>query len=165
MTPQTYIPYLAMALVLVFAIRRNLRSRRIRAETLWVFPALLVLIAVLSISQSPPRDAIGVAGLVLAALAGAVAGWYRGKLTHIALDAETGALTGKGSVVGLVLILALYVGRYAVVAWARSQPALGGTAVMAADCALLFGFATLIVSRLEMWLRCRRLIAAGAGAG
>ena len=158
--PQSYIPYLVMAAALIFIIRRNLRSRRIRAETLWVIPALLVLIAGLSVAQKPPHDALGVAGLVLAALAGAAVGWWRGKLTHIELDPESGELTGKGSVVGMALILALYVGRYAVVAWAQSHPDQGGTAVVIADCALLFGFATLIVSRLEMWLRCRRLIAA-----
>lgn len=156
---QTYIPYLVMAAVLILVMRRNLRSRRIRAETLWVIPALLVLIAALSIAQRPPQDGSGIAGLVLATLAGAVVGWWRGKSTRIALDIETGVLTGKGSVIGMALILALYVGRYAVMAWAQSHPDQGGTAVVAADCALLFGFATLIVSRLEMWLRCRKLMA------
>ena len=162
--PQSYIPYLVMAAALIFMIRRNLRSRRIRAETLWVFPVLLTAIAALSIAQRPPRDALGIGVLVLATAAGAVAGWYRGKFTHISLDAETGVLTGKGSVIGLALILALYVGRYAVVAWAQSHPDQAGTAVLAADSALLFGFATLIVSRLEIWLRCRKLMAGGAPA-
>jgi len=158
--PQSYIPYLVMAVALIFMIRRSLRSRRIQAETLWVFPVLLIAIAALSIVQKPPRDALGIAGVVLAGLAGAGAGWYRGKFTHITLDSDTGALTGKGSVMGLVLILAIYVGRYAVLAWAQSHPEQGGTAVVIADCALVFGFATLIVSRLEMWLRCRKLMAA-----
>lgn len=162
--PQSYIPYLVMAVALIFMIRRNLRSRRIRAETLWVFPLILIAIAAISIAERPPRDAAGIAGVVLAALAGAVAGWYRGKFTHISLDAETGVLTGRGSVIGLVLILALYVGRYAVVAWAQSHPEQGGTAVVIADCVLVFGFATLIVSRLEMWLRCRKLMANAAPA-
>jgi len=90
---KTYIPYLVMAVALTFIIRRNLAARRIRANTLWVFPILLVLIAGLSIAQSPPRDAFGIAVVVAAAFAGAVAGWYRGKLTHITLDAETGVLT------------------------------------------------------------------------
>lgn len=162
--PQSYIPYLIMAVALIFMIRRNLRSRRIKAETLWVFPVLLVLIAGVTIAQSPPRDAIGIVVLVLVAIAGAVAGWYRGKFTIITLDETTGVLTGKGSVVGLMLILLLYVGRYAVVAWARSHPDHSGTAVLAADAAMVLGFATLIVSRLEMWLRCRRLMAARTAA-
>lgn len=162
--PNHYIPYLVMALAIIFMIRRNLRSRRIRADTLWIFPVLLVAIAALSLAQHPPRDAVGIGAVVLAALAGAVAGWYRGKFTHISLDAETGVLTGKGSIVGLALILALYVGRYAVVTWAQTHPDKSGGAVLAADCVLVFGFATLIVARLEMWLRCRKLMAGAAAA-
>ena len=161
--PQNYVPYLIMAVALIFMIRRNLRSRVIKANGLWVFPVLLLAIAGLTLAQTPPKDALGVGAVVLAALVGAAAGWYRGKFTHITLDAETGVLTGKGSIVGLALILALYVGRYAVITWARTHPDHGGTAVIAADCALVLGFMTLIVSRLEMWLRCRKLMA-GVGS-
>ena len=157
--PQSYIPYLVMTVAMIFMIRRNLRSRRIRAGTLWVAPALLVAIAAATLIQSPPRDMVGAAVLVAVALVGAVAGWYRGKFTHITLDPETGALIGKGSVIGLVLVLVLYVGRYAVTAWARTHPDHSGTAVLAADAALVLGFATVIVSQLEIWLRCRKLLA------
>ena len=132
--------------------------------SLWIIPVMLVLIAGLAIFQSPPHGTTAIAVVTVAALAGAAAGWYRGKLTHITLDAETGLLTGKGSVIGLIIILALYIGRYAVMAWARSHPDHSGTAVMVADAALLFGFATLIVARLEMWLRCSKLMAAGVSA-
>jgi hypothetical protein len=162
--PQSYIPYLIMAVALIFMIRRNLRSRRIQAGTLWVFPVLLVAIAALSLAQRPPHDAVGIGAVVVAGLVGCVAGWYRGKFTRITLDPKTGVLTGQGSAVGLTLILALYVGRYAVLSWARSHPEQGATALIAADSALVLGFATLIVSRLEMWLRCRKLMAGNAPA-
>lgn len=162
--PQNYLAYLVMAVAIVFMIRRNLRSRRIRAGTLWVFPLILLAIGALSIAQRPPHDAMGAAVLVLATAAGAIAGWYRGRFTHITLDSDSGVLTGRGSVIGLAIILALYVGRYAVLTWAGSHPEQGATAVLAADGALVFGFATLIVARLEMWLRCRKLMTAGASA-
>ena len=165
--PQTYIPYLIMAVALIFVIRRNLRSmkgRRIRTENLWMIPALLVAIGAISIWMAPPRDATGIAILTVASMAGAVAGWYRGKTTHISIDVETGVLTGKASVVGMLLILTLYVGRMAVQTWARTHSDHSGTAVLVADSALLFGFATLIVARLEMWVRCRKLMADGPSA-
>ena len=162
--PQNYIAYLVMAVAIIFMIRRNLASRRIRAETLWVFPVILIAIAALAISQTPPHNALGIAILAVGAVAGAVAGWYRGKFTHITLDAETGVLTGKGSAVGLMLILALLVARYAIRTWAATHPDKAGMAVAIADAAFLAGFATLIVSRLEMWLRCRKLMAAAAPA-
>lgn len=162
--PQNYVAYLVMAVAIIFMIRRNLSSRRIRAETLWVFPVILIAIAALSISQNPPHDALGVAILAVGALGGAVAGWYRGKFTRITLDAETGVLTGKGSAVGLMLILVLLVARYAIRTWAASHPDKSGIAVAIADAAFLAGFATLIVARLEMWLRCRKLMAANGSA-
>jgi hypothetical protein len=162
--PQNYMPYLVVAVALIFMIRRSLSSRRIRAETLWVFPLILLGIAALTIYQSPPRDALGVAIVAAGALAGAVAGWYRGKFTHITLDTETGVLTGKGSVVGLLLILALLVGRMAVRTWAQTHPDKDGIAIAVADAVFVLGFATLIVARLEMWLRCRKLMAGAAPA-
>jgi hypothetical protein len=162
--PQNYYVYLVMAVAIIFMIRRNLSSRRIRAGTLWVFPVILTAIAVVSISQTPPHNATGIAILAAGAAAGAVAGWYRGKFTHISLDAETGVLTGKGSAVGLMLILALLVARYAIRTWAATHPDKGGIAVAIADAAFLAGFATLIVARLEMWLRCRKLMARSAPA-
>jgi hypothetical protein len=162
--PQNYFVYVALAVAVIFMIRRSLRSRRIRAETLWVFPLILLAIAALAIYQSPPHDAIGVAIVAAGAVAGAVAGWYRGKFTQITLDAETGVLTGQGSVVGLMLILALMVGRMAVRSWAQTHPDKDGIAIAVADAVFVFGFATLIVARLEMWLRCRKLMAGAAPA-
>jgi hypothetical protein len=160
--PKEYIPYLIMAVALIFMIRRNLGARRIRAGTLWVYPVILTAVAALAVAQTPPHNTLGVAILIAGALGGAVAGWYRGKLTHITLDAETGVLTGKGSAIGLIIILALLVVRQAIRTWAMSHPDKGGVAVAIADAAFLFGFATLIVARLEMWVRCRKLMAAGA---
>jgi len=161
---KTYLPYLIMAVALIFMIRRNLAARRIRAGTLWVLPLILIAIAALAIAQTPPHDALGVAILAVGAAAGAAAGWYRGKLTHITLDPETGVLTGKGSVMGLVVILGLLVARQAIRAWAVSHPDKGGMAVAIADAVFLCGFVTLIVARLEMWLRCRKLMAGTATA-
>jgi hypothetical protein len=162
--PQAYVPYLVMAVAIIFMIRRNLAVRRIQAGSLWVFPTILIGLAALIIYQRPPRDTFGIAAMAAAGLAGCAVGWYRGKFTHITLDADTGIITGRGSVIGLALILVIYVGRYAVMTWAQSHPEQAGLAVMAADSALVFGFATLIVSRLEMWLRCRKLMAAAVPA-
>jgi Protein of unknown function (DUF1453) len=161
---KSYIVYLVMAAAVILMIRRNMRANRIRVETLWIRPAILLLIAVLTVVQQPPHSTIGIAILVAGAIGGAVAGWYRGKLTHITLDAETGVLTGKGSAIGLIIVLGLMIARYAIRTWAQSHPDHSGVAVAIADAAFLFGFATLIVASLEMWLRCRKLMAAGISA-
>ena len=157
---KSYIIYLVMAAAIILMIRRNMRANRIRIGTLWVMPVILLLIAALTVAQSPPHDALGIAIVAAGAMGGAVAGWRRGKLTHITLDSETGVLTGKVSAIGLIIILGLMVARYAIRAWAQTHPDKSGVAVAIADAAFLLGFATLIVSRLEMWLRCRKLMAA-----
>ena len=54
--------------------------------------------------------------------------------------------------------------RYAIRAWALTRPDKGGIATAIADAAFVAGFATLIVSRLEMWLRCRKLMARNVSA-
>ena len=77
--PQTFIPYLIMAAALILMIRRNLRANRIRVQTLWIFPVVLLLIAAVSIGQSPPRDAVGIAILAAGVAAGAVA-WLAGPI-------------------------------------------------------------------------------------
>ena len=157
---KSYIIYLVMAAAIILMIRRNMRANRIQVGTLWVMPVILLLIAALTVAQSPPHDALGIAIVAAGTIGGAAAGWYRGKLTHITLDEETGVLTGKASAIGLILILGLMVARYAIRAWAQTHPDKSGVAVAIADAVFLFGFATLIVARLEMWLRCRKLMAA-----
>jgi hypothetical protein len=161
---RSYIVYLVMAAAVILMIRRNMRANRIRVGSLWIMPVILLGIAVLTVTQQPPHNAMGIAIVAVGALAGAVAGWYRGKLTHITLDPETGVLTGKASPIGLILILGLMVARYAIRSWAQTHPDHSGIAVAIADAAFLLGFATIIVSRLEMWLRCRKLMAAGLSA-
>ena len=161
---KTYIPYLITAVAMVFLIRRTLRSRTVRIETMWIIPVLLIAIAVLVIVQAPPREPVGVAALVISALAGAALGWQRGRFTHITIDQGTGALTSKGSVWGLVLVLGLFVIRQAVRTWAMSQPRHSEIAIVVADAATVLGFATVIVARLEMYLRCRKLLANGGVA-
>lgn len=161
--PHSYIPYLIMLLVLGLVVRRSLRGRRIKVDTLWIIPVMLILAAGSMIAQSPPHDPKNIAGLVIATLLGVGVGWQRGKLTRINLDAETGVLTSQASPAAVLLIVGLFAARFGLRAWMAEHPGQGEDWVTATDALVLFGAATVIVARLEMWLRCRRLIAAGAG--
>jgi apolipoprotein N-acyltransferase len=125
-------------------------------------PALLTLAGILVVAQAPPHDVFGIAGLVVAALLGAAVGWQRGRLTRISLDPETGVLHSQASPAAVLIIVALFAARYGLRAW-LGQSQKGDTVALATDALLLFSAALILVTRLEMWLRCRRLIAAGAG--
>ncbi len=161
--PHSYIPLVIMLVVVGLVIRRSLRGQRIRVDTLWVIPVLLIAVAAAMIAQSPPRDPPTMIALGIATLLGAGVGWQRGRLTRISLDADTGVLSSQASPAAVMLILGLFAARFALRYWISLNPGKGENFANAADALVLFGFATLIVARLEMWLRCKRLIAAGAG--
>jgi hypothetical protein len=156
------IPILIPLVVLGLLVRRSLRGRRIKVDTLWVVPALLALAAGAMLAQTPPHDPAGIASLALAVLLGGALGWQRGRLTRISLNPETGVLTSQASPAAVIMILVLFAARYALRFWI-GQSAQKEVVILATDALVLFSAALILVTRLEMWLRCRRLIAAGAG--
>ena len=161
--PNSYIPYLIAVFVLAMVVRRSLRGQRLRVDRLWVIPVLLVLAAVMTIAQAPPTDPATVMALAFAALVGAAVGWQRGRLTRINLDPATGILTSQASPAAVVLIVALFAVRFGLKMWLSQNSAHSAQAVGATDALLLFGVGVIAVARIEMWIRCRRLMAAGAG--
>ena len=161
--PNSYIPYLIAVFVLAMVVRRSLRGQRLKVDRLWVIPVLLIVAAVMTIVQSPPQDPAMILALVLAALAGAGVGWQRGRLTRINLDPDTGVLTSKASPAAVLLIVAVFAVRYGLRFWLTQNPHKGGQALVATDALLLFGVGMIAVARIEMWIRCKRLMAAGAG--
>ena len=161
--PHGYLPYLIAVFVLAMVLRRSLRGQRLKVDRLWVIPVLLIVAAVMTLVQSPPTDPAGIAGIVLAAVMGVAVGWQRGKLTRITLDADTGVLTSQASPAAVVLILAVFALRFGLRFWLQAHPQKGGPLLAATDALLLFGVGMIATARIEMWLRCKRLIDVGAG--
>jgi hypothetical protein len=164
--PHSYAAYLIAVFVLAMVVRRSLRGRRIKVDRLWVIPLLLTVAAVATLSRDPPRDPVAILTLVIAAGVGCAVGWQRGKLTRINLDAQTGVLTSQASAAAVVLIAAVFAARFGLRFWLDQNPhaKLGVDAVVVTDALLLFGVGMIATARTEMWIRCRRLLAAGAGA-
>jgi hypothetical protein len=161
--PSSYIPYLIAVFVLALVVRRSLRGRRIKVDQLWVIPALLAAAAVAAIAQAPPSSLAMTMGLILATLMGAGVGWQRGRLTRINLDPESGVLTSQASPAAVILIVAVFALRYGLRFWLLEHPGKGAQALAATDALLLFSVGMISVSRIEMWIRCRQLMAADAG--
>lgn len=159
MSPNTLIPLLAPLAILALVVRRSVRHTRVRVERLWLMPAILLFAAAAQLAEAPPPDVLSGAGMALALALGAAVGWWRGRLTRVQIDPATHEITSRLSPVGAVLVAGLFLARYGL----RETLALSGPAARtAADGLLFFGFGLLSASRLELWVRCRALIA-GAG--
>ena len=94
---------------------------------------------------------------------GVAVGWQRGRLTRISLDPATGILTSQASPTAVILIVALFAIRFGLKMLLAQSNIHSVQAVGATDALLLFGVGMIAVARIEMWIRCRRLMAAGAG--
>ena len=163
------LPYLLPLLFLLLIVRRGMTARKIKIERMWVMPALLMVAGASMFASAHIPGAVVIAELAAALAAGAVVGWYRGRLTHISIDPATHDLTSKTSPVGVVLIAVLFAARYGIRlafpdAGYGHPGSLESQAGAIADALTLFGIGATVVQRLEIWLRCRRLLAEAQAA-
>ena len=153
------LPYLIPIALLALVLRRSLRHRKLNADRLWVMSAILPLLGVVILYQSPPKTMVGVIAIAAALALGAAAGWWRGRLTTITVDPETHALTSRTSSLGVLLIAGLFALRYGLrMVEVQNPGAIPGGAGLATDVLMVFGIGMMAVQRLEMWLRAERLL-------
>jgi undecaprenyl pyrophosphate phosphatase UppP len=172
MSPQQLIPLIAILIALPLILLRNRRPRILRPQWLWVMPTVIVLLMALALwgtSMDPnmPHTAFDTAawsilgvGLVL----GGAFGWWRGRMTTIEKHAD-GTLRAQASPLGLILIIAVMLGRRALTAFLEPHAAEYGLNPLAiADAFLLFVVGMIVVQRIEMFIRARRIQAGGTDA-
>ncbi|WP_420136659.1 hypothetical protein [Sphingomonas sp.] len=156
--PGAYIGYLITAIVvciiLVFRFRSMRRVQKLRLERLWVVPALYALVTATVLYQSMPR---GLQWLyVLIALAvGALLGWRRGAMMRISVDPETHALNQQASPAAMLFILVLIIIRQGL---RMEASTLGFNLAFVTDLLVVFALGLFAATRLEMYLRARRLL-------
>ncbi|HEX8470257.1 MAG TPA: DUF1453 domain-containing protein, partial [Brevundimonas sp.] len=145
MTPQQYIPLIAVGVALVLIVIRNRAPRTLRPQFLWVAPAIIIPLMGLAIwgtGMSPgaahaPFLALDWLVLTVGLLLGALAGWWRGKMTSIEKHAD-GTLKAQASPVGIILIVGLLLGRRALNAFLEPHAAtLGLNTTAVADAFLV----------------------------
>ena len=141
-------------------------ARRLRLERLWIAPALLTLGAAVLLATLPPHGLVEWLGLAAVTLAGGGLGWWRGTLIPVEIDRETHALNTRTSRAAILFLGGVFVLRYAVRALLSSQA--GGLHLATAlitDGFVLFAAGLYGVSRVEMFLRARRLLREARAAG
>jgi hypothetical protein len=151
--------YLIPVVVFGLVILRNSRARRLRIESLWIAPVIILILVGLSISQQGIPTPL-MMGVDLAALAvGAGIGWWRARFTHITVNPETHELTSKASPVGMIVILAVFAVRYGIRMYAaENATSMGVSANDVADAALVISVGLVCAQRLEIALRATRLL-------
>lgn len=165
MTPQQYIPIIAVGVALVLIVLRNRTPRTLRPQFLWVTPAVIIPLMALAIwgtSMSPgashaPFNPVDWVVLAVGLILGGVAGWWRGKMTTIEKHAD-GTLRAQASPIGMILIVGLLFGRRALSAFLEPHAAaLGLNSTAVADAFLVFVIGMIVLQRVEMYIRARRV--------
>lgn len=156
----TLIPLVIIAVVMALRFQSMSKERPLKLSSLWVVPALYLLVAASMLySLTPPPLGWG---LLLAGLGiGIGVGWHRGKLIRISHDPATGQLRQKASPLAMLLLLALVVlklGARAIFGeTAAGHP--GSGAMLLTDAFIGFALGLLSATRAELYLRGRRILA------
>jgi hypothetical protein len=160
------LPFLLPVLFLALILRRNLRARSLRMERLWVYPVVLIVLTVLPMSAEPFPGVVSLIGFVVAMGVGGVVGWYRGRLTNITINPETHEFASQASIAGTILIGAVFAARYAVRIAVDGGTLPAGLHLDVAGITqglMLFLVAMVSVQRVEMFIRCQKLLTEARG--
>ena len=155
------LPFVIIAVVLALRFRSMSRERPLKLGSLWIVPVVYLLLAgSMVVTLTPPPLGWG---LLLAGLGiGVGVGWHRGKLIRISHDPQTGELRQKASPIAMLLLVALVIlklGARAIFGdTAAAHPS--SSAMLLTDAFLGFALGLLSATRLEIYLRARRLLAA-----
>ena len=156
------LPFVIIAIVVAIRLRSMNRERPLNLGGLWIVPAIyLALVASMLFALPPPPLGWGVVAVGLAI--GIAVGWHRGKLIRIQRDPETGKLMQRASPLAMLLLVALIVLKLGARAIfgdsAAAHPS--SAAMLLTDAFIGFALGLLSGTRLELYLRARRLLENG----
>ena len=155
------LPFVIIAVVVGLRLRSMSKERPLKLQTLWVIPAVYLLLVGWMLFALPPT-LLGWGLLALGLVIGAGLGWHRGKLIRIDRNAETGELRQKASPLAMILLLALIalkLGARAIFGeTAAGHPASG--AMLLTDAFIGFALGLLSATRLELYVRAKRILTA-----
>jgi hypothetical protein len=159
-------PLLAPALALFFIVRRGLRPQRVKPGRLWVYPAVITVLALLSLGHGTAPGVEGIAIYAAALAIGAAFGWFTTQHVELTLDEATGTIMSKPTPFGTAITALVFASRFAVDYFASGQGngfktiALqhGASLVWIANAGLLFVAARGLARAAHMWIRIRPLL-------
>lgn len=168
---QFVIPLLVVIPLLYFRLRRLSQPQPLKLGRLWIRPAFILAAALAVLFVHQPgnpgvlqMNALEWAGLALAAVLGAVGGWYWGRTMAIHVHPENGTLMARSGVAAIAVLLALVAMKLGLrPALAAEGQALHLDALLITDASIVFSAALFTARSVEIWLRARRVMQANAG--
>ena len=151
---QYLLPVAIFAVIFAFRVRRMSRERPLKLEQLWIVPTLYLVLVAAAFAATPPRP-LGWAISVVGLLVGAALGWQRGKAMRITVDPATHRLNHRASPLAMFMLV-LLVGVRAVLRAEGSRLHLD--AFLVTDVLLAFALGLFAGTRVEMYLRGKRLL-------
>ena len=151
--------YLIPLAMIALVVLRSARARRLRIESLWITPVIILALVGLTLSREGMPTPLMLAIDIAAVVVGAALGWWRARFTHITVDPATHDLTSRASPIGMLIILGIFAVRYGVKMYAaQNANALGVSAGAVADAALVISVGLVCAQRLEIALRATRVL-------
>lgn len=154
-------PLLTLALVLAIRVRRPQSERPLSRRFLWLAPVLYLAVAMAMLVRHPP-GLIGGSMVLAGVLAGAVIGWMRGRMFALRVDPESGFILRRRSRSAVVLLVGVVSLRFIGNLWLEHGEVVASEAppaMMVTDFMLGCVFGLLAVTRIEIAIRARRLLA------
>jgi len=149
-----------IVVIMALRMRRMGKMRPLNLSSLWVVPAVYLIVAALMFVQLPPTEGVAIAsGIGL--LVGTAIGWQRGKMMHIHVDPETHALNQKASPAAMFFLIALIIVRMAARGIIGEEG--GVSPAMLTDPLIMFALGMFTLQRAEMYLRAKRLLEEARG--
>jgi hypothetical protein len=155
-----------IALVVLLRMGRGMRARKVRFETMWIGPVIVIALAGFVMYADPPHASMVVYGsLFLAVLVGLVVGWARGRIVTVTIDTETHELTSQMSPWGMLVLLAIIALRMGLrYALSSHMEQLHLSATLLTDGFLVFYVGMICGRQAEIFLRCMGLLAQAKAA-
>ncbi len=153
------LPFVIIAVVFALRLRSMSRERPLNLGSLWIAPAIYMLLAGSTLfALTPPPVGWGL--LILGLMVGTGIGWHRGKLIRIRRNPETGKLSQRASPLALLLLLALVILKLGArtIFGHTAAGAPRSSAMLLTDAFIGFAFGLLMATRLEIYLRGRKLL-------
>jgi len=168
LSPQTMGPLIGIgvaAAFMIFRLTRAQKAKPLKLEWMWLLPLILLLATGALLWQMPPTG-LEWLWLALAFVVGGAIGWQRGRMMKITVDPDTHALNQQASPAAIIFLLALVAVRFALREGLSAEAeAWHLSAAFLTDVFVVFAFGLLAVTRVEMFIRARRLLDDARAAG